>query len=307
MMKDKLYQKSGVVIMHLARVFMTKKKGDRIETVSEYEKELGYARGTIQNALSVLKTEGAVTLESRGHVGTFVKEIDYKLVWMFTGIDFVMGAMPLPYSKLYEGFATGLYKSAEKHSGDLNMAYVRGASVRIQMLLKGAYDFVVVSRLAANQAIAEGLELEIGLYFGPKTYLSEHVILFADSTKQIIEDGMTIGLDPKSIDQSYITKALCEGKHVKLLEMPYNQIVQSIQSNKIDAGVWNLDEIKEKELQISYQSISNNAAFIETSEAVILTAKNNKGINNILKELIQSDIVLDYQRKVVNIEIDPSY
>ncbi|OCT16496.1 hypothetical protein A8709_02465 [Paenibacillus pectinilyticus] len=306
-MKDKLYQKSGVVIMHLARMFMTKKKGDRIETVSEYEHELGYARGTIQNALSVLKNEGAVTLESRGHVGTYVREIDYKLVWMFTGIDFIMGAMPLPYSKLYEGFATGLYKSVATHSADLNMAYVRGASVRIQMLLKGAYDFVVISRLAAKQAIAEGLEVEIALYFGEKSYLSEHVILFADGTKKQIEDGMTIGLDPKSIDQSYITKALCEGKQVKLLEMPYNQIVHSIQSHKIDAGVWNLDEIKEKELQISYQSIANHTAFVETSEAVILTAKNNKGITNILKEMIQTDIVLDVQRKVVAYDIDPSY
>ncbi|UKS24823.1 hypothetical protein LOZ80_24860 [Paenibacillus sp. HWE-109] len=306
-MKDKLYQKSGMVIMHLARVFMTKKKGDRIETVSEYEKELGFARGTIQNALSVLKTEGAVTLESRGHIGTYVVDIDYKMVWMFTGIDFIMGAMPLPYSKLYEGFATGLYKSAESHSVDLNMAYVRGATVRIQMLLKGAYDFVVVSRLAAKQAIADGLELEIGLQFAERTYLSEHVILFADSTKTKIEDGMTIGLDPKSIDQSVITKALCEGKQVKLVEMPYNQIVHSIQSQTIDAGVWNLDEIKEKEYNIPFQRITDNAAFTEASAAVILTSKNNKGINNILKEMIQSDIVLDYQRKVVSYEIDPSY
>jgi len=306
-MKDKLYQKSGMVIMHLARIFMTKKKGDRIETVSEYERELGYARGTIQNALSALKTEGAIALESRGHVGTFVKDIDYKLMWSFTGIDFIMGAMPLPYSKLYEGIATGLYRSAAAQEMDLNMAYVRGAGVRIQMLLKGAYDFVVVSKLAAKQAISEGHELEIGLSFGERTYLSEHVILFADPDKKEIEDGMTIGLDSKSIDQSYITKVLCEGKRVQLAEMPYNQIVQSIQSRKIDAGVWNLDEIKEKEIQISYRSISGSDVFREASDAVILTAKNNRGINNILKEMIQPEIVLDYQRKVVAYEIDPSY
>ncbi|MCU6710545.1 hypothetical protein M6D81_17775 [Paenibacillus sp. J5C_2022] len=306
-MKDRLYQKSGMVIMYLARMFMTKKKGERIMTVSEYEKELGYARGTIQNALSVLKSDGAVVLESRGHVGTYVQDIDYKKMWEYTGIDFIMGAMPLPYSKQYEGFATGLYKSAEAYNIDLNMAYVRGASVRIQMLLKGAYDFVVVSRLAANQAIQDGLEVSIDLGFGVHTYLSEHVIMFADRSKQAIEDGMTIGIDPKSIDQQYITKTLCAGKQVKLAEMPYNKIVSSIQSGRVDAGVWNLDEIEDKKLNISYQKISSVNSFADATEAVILTAKSNSGINPLLREMLQPDLVLDYQRKVIQFEIDPSY
>ncbi|MHA6481838.1 GntR family transcriptional regulator YhfZ [Paenibacillus sp. strain BS8-2] len=306
-MKSRLYQKSGMVIMYLARMFMSKKKGDRIETVSEYEKELGYARGTIQNALAVLKSDGAVVLESRGHVGTFIQDIDYRKVWSYTGIDFIMGAMPLPYSKLYEGFATGLYKTAELHNIDLNMAYVRGASVRIQMLLKGAYDFVVVSKLAAKQAIEDGLEVEIDQAFGVSSYLSEHVIMFSDPASDAITDGMSVGIDPKSIDQQHITKLLCAGKQIKLVEMPYNQIVKSIQNRVIDAGVWNLDEIKEKEINVPYRSIAANEYFAEATEAVILTAKNNRGLNHILRDMLEIETVLEYQRKVINYDIDPSY
>lgn len=306
-LKDKFYQKSGLAIMQLARMFLTKRKGDKLQTITEYEQELGFARGTIQNALSVLKKEEAITLESKGHVGTFLLDIDYKKVWNFVGLDMIVGAMPLPYSKLYEGLATGLYKSAEASEVDLSMAYVRGAKVRIQMLLKGGYDFVVVSLLAAKQAIAEGMEVEIGIPFGEKSYLSEHVILFADEAKQEIENGMTIGVDPKSFDQFYITKALCKKKKVKLVEMPYNRIVESIQQKKIDAGVWNLDEIKEKDISISYAVITELEAVTEASSAVILTAKSNKGMINILNEIIQPELVLDVQRQVVTYEMEPSY
>lgn len=306
-MKDILYQKSGKAIVFLARIFMTKKKGDRIETISEYVDDLGCSRGTIQNALSVLKSEGVIKLESRGHIGTFIIDIDYKKLWLYTDIDIIMGAMPLPYSKVYEGFATGLYKSAETHGVDLSMAYVRGANVRIQMLLKGAYDFIVVSKLAAKQAIEDGLEVEIDLQYGAKTYLSEHVILFADSSNTTIEDGMTIGVDHRSIDQLHITKLLSKGKQVKLVEMPYNKIVEGIQAHQIDAGVWNLDVIQEKKLEITYQSIAGIDHVTEASEAVILTAKKNRGINHILKEMLQPEIVLEYQQKVIDLEMDPSY
>ncbi|MCG7406972.1 hypothetical protein MH117_06035 [Paenibacillus sp. ACRRX] len=306
-MNTQLYQKSGLALMHLARIMMTVKKGDRLQTITEYEKEIGFARGTIQNAINRLKQSGAIELESKGHSGTYVTDIDYKKVWEHTGWDICSGAMPLPYSKLYEGMATGLYRSFQQFGAELSMAYVRGSRIRLQMLSKGAYDFAVVSLLAAQQAIASGEEIEIALQFGEHSYLSKHVLVVADPHITKIEDGMTVAIDRKSTDQSMITQRLCEGKNITLVEMSYSQIVSSIMSRRIDVGVWNLDEIKDKELPVIYRDITDIDGIDNVSTAAVVTAKSNKGMRHIIKEIIAVDTVLNIQQQVVRCEIDPSY
>lgn len=306
-MNTHLYQKSGLALMHLARMMMTVKKGDRLQTISEYEKEIGFARGTIQNALNRLKQAGAITVESKGHSGSYVVDIDYKKIWAHTGFDICSGAMPLPYSKLYEGLASGLYQSFQHFGAELSMAYVRGSRIRLQMLAKGAYDFVIVSLLAARQAIESGEELDIAMEFGSHSYLSKHILVVADEKYVQIEDGMTVAIDPKSTDQWLITKRLCEGKQVKLIEMPYSQIVTSIMSRRIDAGVWNLDEIKEKELPVFYRDLPDLEEIRDVSVAAMVTSRANKGMKHILAEAVSVHEVLTTQQQVVNLEIDPSY
>lgn len=305
-LKTQLYQKSGLAVMHLARIFLSMKKGQRIQTISEYEQQLGFARGTIQNAMSTLKNDSAITLASKGHLGTIIVDLDYKLLWQYTGLELITGVMPLPYSKLYEGLATGLYNASGQFGTDLSIAYVRGSKVRIHMLLKGNCDFIVISEMAARHAIENGSDIEISMNFGKNSYLSEHVILFAQDDMTEISDGMKIGIDKKSYDQYLITKRLCEGKQIELVDMPYNQIVPSILSKKIDAGVWNLDEIKEKDLKVSYKHIHSFPELFTSSTAVVVTTKTNN-MNHILKEMIDRELVLEYQRKVVQLEMDPSY
>ena len=50
-----MYQKTGIAVNRLAQDFLTRKKGDRIPSISEYQEKFGVARGTIQNSLNYLK------------------------------------------------------------------------------------------------------------------------------------------------------------------------------------------------------------------------------------------------------------
>jgi len=47
-----------------------------IEPLYEYQEDLEVARGTVQNAISYLKSEGAFKLISKGHQGSFISEIN---------------------------------------------------------------------------------------------------------------------------------------------------------------------------------------------------------------------------------------
>lgn len=305
--KSQLMQKYGLVTIKLAREFITMSVGERINTIAEYSSKYETARGTVQAALKLLEENKAIQVEPRGHLGTFITSINYEVLWEFTDFSTIMGVMPLPYSKLYEGLATGLYKEADNGNFPFSLAYMRGAENRINALSKGRYDFAVVSKLAAQHSISNGSGIDIALQFGKYSYVNEHVMVFSDISKRNIEDGMKIGVDKSSIDHYLLTLAQCKEKNVKIIDLPYNQVVQKLISGEIDAAVWNIDEILERKLNIRYYALEVNNFSGEDTEAVLIINKNNYGIKNLLEQFINCDKVVGYQKRVITGQLIPNY
>lgn len=305
--RSKLMQKCGIVTIKLARELITMTVGDRISTIAEYSAKYETARGTVQAALKLLEESKAVQVEPRGHLGTFISRIDYGILWEFTNFSTIMGAMPLPYSKMYEGLATGLYKEASSREFPFSLAYMRGAENRINALLKGRYDFAVVSKLAAMHSIKDGNDIDIALEFGKYSYVNEHVIVFSNTSSSTIEDGMKIGVDKSSIDHYLLTLEQCRGKQVEIIDLPYNQVVQKLIAGEIDAAVWNIDEILDRKINIKYYPLEFNDFSGDDTEAVLIINKDNYGIKNLLQQFIDCNKVREYQRKVAAGELIPNY
>lgn len=305
--KVKLMQKSGIIVMKLAQEFMAMEAGDRIDTVANYSGRFVTARGTVQSALKLLSDNKAVSIEARGHLGSFITYIDYKKLLEYTDVTSIVGTMPLPYSKLYEGLATGLYKNMEKSKIPFNIAYMRGAKNRIDAMNKGRYDFAVVSKLAAKQEIQNGMNIYIVIEFGVFSYVSEHALIFNDPSKMNIEDGMKVAIDRSSIDHTILTIRQCRGKDVEFVELPYNQIITKLASGVIDAAIWNIDEIIEKKIDIKYYPLSDNEFDNIDTEAVLVMNKNKSQLGNFIKRFLNRDEILAYQKKVASGELIPSY
>ena len=204
---QKLLSKNGLSTMTLAKEFLFWQLGEKIPTVSDLKEKVGLARGTIQNSIKFLQENGAIKLESKGHLGTFLRAKNTAILLAFAGITSIVGVMPLPYSKRYEGFATGLIVAMEnQYNLPASMAYMRGATNRIAMLLADRYDFAIISRYAANNIMKKNDSVQIVKAFGRHSYLSEHVIVFHDAKCKAIENGMKIGIDNDSIDQKVLTE-----------------------------------------------------------------------------------------------------
>lgn len=305
--KTQLMQKNGLVAMKLSREFITMQAGDRISTIAEYSLKYQTARGTVQAAIKLLEQYRAVRLEPKGHMGTFIEFIDYKTLWEFTDFGTIMGVMPLPYSKLYEGLATGLYKMVSKNDIPFSLAYMRGAQARLDALKSGRYDFAVSSKLAALYSIENGMELDIAMEFGNYSYVNEHAMIFADASKRDIEDGMKVGIDRTSIDHFILTLNQCQGKDIQLVDLAYNQIISKIKSGEIDAAIWNIDEIIERKLNIRYYPLSYEKFGGKDTEAVIVVNKSNYGIKNLVEHFIDKNEVIEYQKGVLKGVIIPNY
>ena len=227
-MDQNLYQKIGVTIGQLAQDFLTRNVGDRIPSVSEYQEKFNVSRGTIQNALAYIKENQAVSLKAHGHMGTYIEGIDYVKLQNCCIREEILGIMPLPYSVTYEGFATAVYEAMK--GLNFNMAYSRGAVGRIRLVESGTYQFAVCSQYAAEQAMREGSKIEIVMNFGVGSFLSKHVLMVRDTEGDGIMDGMRVGYDSTSLDQSQITKRIVRGKKIELVEIKTQNIISGLKA-----------------------------------------------------------------------------
>lgn len=305
-MIEELLTRNGIAVIQIAKKLMGFSPGDRIPKISEFAEKLNMGRGTVQIALKRLEESGAIKLESRGHQGTFLIETDLTKMWQVVAFQTLAGAMPLPYSKRYEGLASGLYQAFEKIGLPFNLAYMRGAESRINSLLNKRYDFVLISQYAAQKAINEGKKIEVALNFGKESYLSAHTLLFANKELNEIRDGLRIGIDPDSIDQCDLTYKVCEGKRVEYIKLPYMQFLSNLQSGNIDACVFNGDELRERYIDIKMVPIPQSAQ-IGNDEAVIVVRKEDIDMFRNLFTLIDVPQILHIQKQVMDGTMYPRY
>ncbi|GEQ61395.1 GntR family transcriptional regulator YhfZ [Vagococcus lutrae] len=307
-MSNKFLKKKGVIINHLASDLLQLKKGDRMPSITEYQSEYDVARGTVQNALNYLKTEGALVTKSHGHLGTFIEEIDYTILQEYALSEAILGTMTLPYSRLYEGLATGIYEEFKEHNIKLNLAYIRGSKERVRSISTKTYRFAVVSKFAAKRVIQQGEPLEIVIDFGKQTYLSGHVLLFANRHNNSIEDGMKVAIDYSSLDQQMLTNESIQNKQVELVEMPGHQIIHSLKSGQIDAGIWNFDEIRDKNYEeLNYITLDNNQLEEEMSTSVIVCHQDDTSMEAFFNKSFDMKRVLDIQTQVGDGTMVPRY
>ena len=297
-MSNELYQKTGIVVNRLAQDFLTRKKGERIPSISEYQEKLQVSRGTIQNGLNYLKEHQAVTLMSRGHMGTFFEALDYRRLQECSFNKEILGSMPLPYSVCYQGLATALYRLMSPYA--FNLVYARGSGSRMKLLLSDVCQLSVCSLYAAEEAVRSRGDVEIALDLGPGTYLLRHVLIFRDPEKKVIERGMRVAYDRDSLDHRHLTELMISGvADVELVDKKAHQTIHAIQAGEVDAGVWNLDDILESGYtQLNVVPIPITEETGKYSSAAFVVARGNEEIAQLLRQAIRPETVRQIQQAV---------
>lgn len=304
---NRLHSKSFTVTQFLARYFISMDIGERISTVSEFLEEIDVARGTIQNGLQILKDSKAILLSSRGKLGTFLESKNTNILLQFADIQFIIGVMPLPYTKLYEGLSSGIIEEmTHRMHIPLNMAYMRGAQKRIDLVCDGRYDFAVISKFAAleYQKHHPGT-IDIAVNFGKQSYLKGHKLVLKDPAKNQIENNMKVAIDYDSIDQTKLTLEACKGKHIELIPMSYSQFATRLLSGAVDAIIWNADEISR--ILPSFKAVDIQVQTEENTVAVIVVDSRRTEVFKLIQEGISLDVVLKTQQEIVDGIRTPQY
>jgi hypothetical protein len=305
-----LVSKQGVAVLKLAQMLVTHQKGDRLEPIQDYAETYNTGVGTMHAAIAYLQEIEAIKIDSRGHLGTFLLDINYPLIWSLFGQNHIVGGMPLPYSRRLEGLATGLYEAFEQAGVALNLVYTRGSLNRLQNLAMEKFDFVIMSHFAFNNALKRGLSIEEVLNLGVGSYVSQHIILLANGDKKEIEDGMRVGIDPSSIDQVLLTKEACQGKNVEYVDINYMNLMTSMKKGQIDVTIWNADDFYASSYPFRAVPLSQTeeaAHLQENTEAVIVAGLSNNLILHTLRSIINTDLVRSIQQQVMDNQRLPTY
>lgn len=304
-MLTRFYTKEGLTIENLINDLIDKSIGDRIKSISDYCKEFDVARGTVQSAFKFLTENKAIEIDARGRLGSSIKKIDKtKLIELYGKKKFI-GVMPLPYSPLYQGLATGLFLEAQEKKIDLQMAFMRGAESRIGMLLDGNYDFVIMSRLSANYYVSTNDDVELVCNFGQGTYVKKHAIVLNSDKK--VDENFRFGIDVSSRDMEIITRHECIDKDLELVEVPYMQLYRKLLNGEIDGAVMNYDNIDKTNPKLIFKPIDEKYFKGSDTEASLITRKDNRILKEIFKQQISVDNIVKIQDDVFTGKQYPIY
>ena len=291
-MRRTFIKKEGVVITTLARYLLGEKCGNRLKTIDELATECRSSVGLTQAALKTLESSGAIRIERRGRNGSYLVEMDNKALLTHVDINNVVCAMPLPYTRLYEGLASGL--KAQFDGIPFYYAHMRGADIRV----------AVVSRLAAESYLTQkGLCLALEL--GPHTYVGEHQLICRKGESANVK---RVGLDNRSADQKIMTDVFFGDSDVERVDLSYHESLQRIVKGDVDAVIWNV--VAENELTmlgLEATPLTDDPRFLQATEAVILTRADDYPMQQLLRAVVDKHALLAHQQRVVSGEQEPSY
>jgi hypothetical protein len=240
---ERLLTRNGLAARQLAVALLDHDEEARLPRLRDLAKELGVGNGTVQAAFQLLEEAGAVRTVARGHLGTFLVSADRAILWRLSGLGTLLAAMPLPYSRRYEGLATGLRAAFEQAQAPFAVTFMRGAHARVSALLDGKADLVVLSRFAADRLMAEH-PLELVADLGPATYVGAHGVLVRHGV-DLDSAGLRVAVDRSSEDIELLTERMFAGRaDVRWVEASYMQLRSLYERGEVDASVWNLDEVQ---------------------------------------------------------------
>ena len=305
---QEFFLKHRLVVMKLSRDLLAVEPGQQLQTIDYYIEQFSVSRGTIQMAMQFLIANGCISTEFRGHLGTYLISKNKDKLWEFAGIGTLTGSMPIPLDIRASGFATGICDCMRTSTIPFNCIFIHGSQARINGLMQGRYDFTVVTRLAEETSRKKCSNIEMVMDLPGCQYTEKYVYLFKNPKKTKIEDGMTVALDPTSVDQAHLIKAACKNrKKIVIVQAPsFLNTRLSITSGEADVTV--ITTAVANALSPEYQghvkelSLPNYTKkdIERLSMPVVLILKDNYGMDILLKRILRASSISNSLRGVMD-------
>jgi hypothetical protein len=291
------YKKSWLINTRVARDLIGFSAGDRLPTIQEFTQKHFSSRGIVQKALDELQSSGAITLEKRGKMGTYISAVNQGILFRLGGLEYITATMPPAITGDLAGLATGICDAMETCPAPFNFAFIHGADKRGAALSRMVYDFAVTSRSAAGRLLARYPDLAVMTFLEGCAYSPPFVLCRGRRGARRGSDQWTIAADPSSIDQYMLTKRFCRGKKIRIIERPYVTCRALFIAGEIDFLIYRNEAwIREYKVSAVPLEYGRGAAYLLPA---VLINKNNYNIGTVLKAFLRPRLIAESQRDVL--------
>lgn len=302
-------KKEDLMTSKIACELLRLKEGDKIPTMPSLVKKYGVGFGTVDKALTNLKSTGVVELQSKGQVGTYLIKKDFKKLSLLSDSGPFVAQIPLPNAIEYEGLATGLTCAFKAAGLPFSLTFKNGAKSRLENLKNGRCDFTVVSGNSAKCIDKE--EFKVLRKLEQNTYYSSLYVLRRKDAGD--RNSWTVGVDSSSYDNIIFTN--CEFPENEKKEFPYYNLPYAVANGSIDAAVIHSRSL----LAVDYVDYLNMGAILleplthiealkeDASYASFVALKANSVVTELFEEVLDVKIINDVVRQIINRETVPSF
>jgi DNA-binding protein len=302
-MKDvKVINKVDIAIIAISRDLLCLGLGEKVKSVKEYSDILEISVGSVQKAFDKLESEKVIVLDKKGVLGKVLISKDKNKLISHSELKSVVGVMPLPYSKRYEGLATAIKTAFENFGINFYFAYMQGSRIRLKMLKENIYDFAIMSELAYINFKTDKIKKVID--FGNSSYVSKHILISNENDNGKIR----IGIDKNSEDQYFLSKRYFKNYDYEFININSDNVLREILSNNIDKAIISFDDIEDKELEnASIIDLEDKEYVDKATIASIVINSNDKFIESLLLQILDKYNIKSIQNKVINKIMIPRY
>ena len=281
----------------VARALLSLQIGQQLPTTRDLTVKAGAGSGTIQVALQSLEDAGLVVTTAHGRQGRRLVSSKVPALWEASGRGPLTGVMPLPESREFAGLATAISATASMANLPLQLLFRQGGNTRSKYLDSELVDFSVSSEGAAR----ESLETRSTLPLGSHTYYAKDSVVVITAKNRKPHPTDRVAIDRNSADHTMLTTA--EFPHADLVDVPYLFIAEAVATGEVDAAVWHRTTSSPlmTAVGLSIHELSNPDARRDGySEGAIVWRSKDNGVERLLRDLIDLDMLRAIQKEVMD-------
>ena len=299
---------SEAMVSRLARYLLGVKEGERLGTVRQIAKSSHTSVGTVSNALSIIESTGAIKIDRRGHLGSFVAARSIGALWAIAEREPMVISFPLIAHPRLEGLATGLKKQLVMAGIDVYLIFIRGSRTRLKSLRENKCHIAVMSDFAASGLC--GPTEQIILRFPAESFVACHEVFYRPDQPPP-ESPLRIAIDQDSFDIMGLSELEFNRPQAEFRPVTYMQLPRVLRNDYADIGIWSIDDMHPYlDERIHHRPLSQEVIQLvgdRDTSAALVTRSESESVQSVAEAVLRIDAILEIQQKVMAGEIVPEY
>jgi len=292
---EKNRRKGIEVNRKLAAYFLSLQKDENIKSIRYLSHSLKASLGLISQSITEIEENGAVAIERRGQLGSFIKEISIGKLWQIAVGEPLVIAHTLPSNRRYEGLAAAIKGAFHDVGVETYFIFIRGSRTRLKALRDHRCHIAITSLFAAGGLCEPTESVVLSLPSG--SFVGAHQ-LFIRANAPSVGHPLTAAVDP-------------EGQAVEFKKITFMNIFHYLSTNQVDMAIWTEDDMQSHlGNNIKKQSLSphtQEAAGTTDTQAALITRSDDAVVGAVIKKVLLPSQLMTVQQAIIDGMVIPEY